>query len=271
MKNITNTLGRVIVVIAAVALLIGVVGVVAAPGISGFMGSVTSTMTDKGQDLLNSIGTPNAEGNGGSGGGAGGAGSEPDPELNPAGNIPAGAYYANLGTGTFYDTMPTTISDGDAYVYGDYIYMYEPELNGWSVSLATEDSGILNFIPSYPVTDRNQTSYSPILESINGAPIVSLSYTYFECSSLEVAPNIPNEVVEIHGAFHSCTSLTEIIIPGTVTELTSGAFYDCTNLTNIKFEGTVAEWNAVNVGNTGWNNNVPATEVVCSDGTVSLS
>jgi hypothetical protein len=60
-----------------------------------------------------------------------------------------------------------------------------------------------------------------------------------------------------------------IEIPASLTTIGNSAFSDCISLTNIAFAGTVAEWKAISI-ETYWNYNVPATEVVCSDGTVSL-
>lgn len=67
-----------------------------------------------------------------------------------------------------------------------------------------------------------------------------------------------------------CTNLTNIEIPSTVTNIDTSAVRDCTNLTEIKFAGTTAQWNAITFGES-WKLNVPATEVICSDGTVALS
>jgi hypothetical protein len=55
-----------------------------------------------------------------------------------------------------------------------------------------------------------------------------------------------------------------------VTSIGMCAFSDCTDLTSITFEGTVAQWNSITKGNNLFFK-IPATEVICSDGTVSLN
>ena len=70
-------------------------------------------------------------------------------------------------------------------------------------------------------------------------------------------------------AFKSCTSLETLTLPSTLNYIGSEAFYNCSSLTTIIFEGTVEQWNAISFGNL-WNGKVPATEVVCSNGTVPL-
>ena len=70
-------------------------------------------------------------------------------------------------------------------------------------------------------------------------------------------------------AFNNCTRLTSITIPSSVTSISSDAFYNCSGLESITFGGTVVQWNAISKGN-GWEYNVPATKVVCSDGSVKL-
>ena len=220
-----------------------------------------------------------------------------DPALNHN-SIAEGAYYANLATGTFYQTMPETVSDGDMYLYGDYLYMYYSEFdgfdaNGWAVILAADDVvKITDYIPNYPITDRNQTSYDTILESINGKPIVSLLDTFNDCASLTTLPNIPRGVTSLESTcfecsgltsvnipdnvtsigantFAGCTNLTSIDVPNNVTSIGWGAFMSCTSLVTITFKGTVTAWNAIEK-DTYWNEGVPATHVICSDGTVAL-
>lgn len=90
------------------------------------------------------------------------------------------------------------------------------------------------------------------------------------CDSL-TSIEIPDSVKSIGDwVFYYCRSLTSITIGNGVTSIGDDAFSWCTALTSITFNGTAAEWNAIEKGS-GWNNAVPATKVVCSDGTVSLT
>ena len=94
-------------------------------------------------------------------------------------------------------------------------------------------------------------------------------YAFCFCTSL-TSISIPESVTSIDGsAFSSCTGLTSISIPNSVTSIGYGAFSSCTGLTSITFAGTVEQWNVIEKG-VVWNDYVPATEVVCSNGVVSL-
>ena len=90
------------------------------------------------------------------------------------------------------------------------------------------------------------------------------------CSNLATV-NIGDNVKIIPSyAFRDCTGLTSVTIGGSVTSIGENAFYNCTGLTSITFNGTMEQWTAVSKG-TNWKTNVPATEVVCTDGTISIS
>jgi hypothetical protein len=70
-------------------------------------------------------------------------------------------------------------------------------------------------------------------------------------------------------AFFLHYNLTSITINNNITSIGKSSFEMCASLTAITFEGTKAEWGKITLCY-GWNGSVPATEVVCSDGTISL-
>ena len=95
------------------------------------------------------------------------------------------------------------------------------------------------------------------------------NFAFEDCRGL-MSITIPDSVTSIgDGAFYGCTGLTSITIPNRVTSIGEGAFFECTGLTDIKFNGTITQWKAISKG-TNWKYRVPATEVVCKDGTVSI-
>lgn len=126
------------------------------------------------------------------------------------------------------------------------------------------------------------------------------AFAFSGCKNLENI-TIPDSVHYIRkGAFSDCDSFTSITIPKNVTNdlrqssvstrlfedcvnlrsviLTSGyniqgdTFSGCKNLESITFTGTIESWKDRDCAEKGkgWKSDVPATEVVCSDGTVPL-
>ena len=89
------------------------------------------------------------------------------------------------------------------------------------------------------------------------------------CSSL-VEIRLPKQISSIgNAAFYSCESLETITIPAGVSQIGNNAFRYCRKLSTIVFEGTMEQWNAVSKGQY-WNQEVPAKEVICTDGSVRI-
>lgn len=92
----------------------------------------------------------------------------------------------------------------------------------------------------------------------------------FELCKGLITVTIPESVTSIgEEAFLACESLKSITIPKSVTNIGDSAFNGCNNLTSITFDGTVAQWTDIAFG-VYFVSGVGTTEVVCSDGTISL-
>ena len=100
--------------------------------------------------------------------------------------------------------------------------------------------------------------------------ISSIGSFAFEGVASLTSVYIPSSVTSIgEMAFLGCFSLQNVTIPSSVTNIGQLAFSQCTSLVTISFEGTKAEWINIEKG-TYWYDKIPATEVICTDGTVSI-
>lgn len=112
--------------------------------------------------------------------------------------------------------------------------------------------------------------YSSAKEIILPNTIKSIGASAFYYAENLTSLNIPNDVTNISQNLCSgCSSLTKVVIPSTVKNIRQQAFAWCSALYNFTFTGTVEEWRAITFGQL-WNQNVPAIQVLCSNGTVTL-
>ena len=113
--------------------------------------------------------------------------------------------------------------------------------------------------------------YSGLTSVTIGNGVTTIGNSAFAYCSGLTSIEIPNSVTTIgDSAFAYCYDLTSIEIPNSVTTIGDSAFVCCSGLTNVTFNGTVAQWNAISFSS-NWNFDIPATEVVCSDGNVTLN
>jgi len=68
---------------------------------------------------------------------------------------------------------------------------------------------------------------------IVGYPVTSIRGSVFSNRSDIISVHIPEGVQKIYGGFASCTSLTTVSIPSSVTYIGSSAFLSCSSLTSV--------------------------------------
>ena len=92
---------------------------------------------------------------------------------------------------------------------------------------------------------------------------------FMDCTSLvtiNFAENSKLETID-EMAFFDCSSLASIEFPASLMTIGKNAFEGCTSLATMGYTGTMSQWENMSRGNS-WKYGVPATEVVCSDGTL---
>ncbi len=168
----------------------------------------------------------------------------------------------SIGEGAFNDTTWYNNQPNGLVYAGKVAYSYKGTMpNNTSVVLKEGTLGIA----SSAFSDCNELTSVTIPDSVTNIGGGAFS----DCTKL-TSITIGNGVTIIgHAAFRSCTSLTSISIPDSVTSIEYYTFGWCNGLTSITFNGTIAQWNAILKGEL-WKVGVPATEVVCTDGTASI-
>lgn len=118
------------------------------------------------------------------------------------------------------------------------------------------------------VLDKEKTHYNIPLYNVNGK-VLPFDYSFADCENVKQI-TIPFGAEEIGTfCFLRCYSLEKLILPSTLKSIDSSAFNDCSSLTTIEFRGTVEQWNKITKAS-NWNKEIPATQVICSDGVVTL-
>ena len=109
--------------------------------------------------------------------------------------IPTGGVYTQTD-GTILnagDPFPETVTKGDTYEYGDYIYTYAKSTGmNWNAK----------------VKDTTKSSYGELLSEIAGKPMDDMNSTFEDCEFMTTAPKIPNSVSSMSWTFYFCESLT---------------------------------------------------------------
>lgn len=117
---------------------------------------------------------------------------------------------------------------------------------------------------------ENAQEYGYKVEDISGTTIAQRAFYSQPDAKQLVSIRIPDGITSIgSNAFTYLDTLTNITIPSSVTSIGGQAFMD-TGLTTINYTGTTEQWNSITFGES-WKTRMPATEVICSDGTVTLS
>ena len=110
-------------------------------------------------------------------------------------------------------------SDGTSYFLNSS-YISSVSNPGYS-NLDIVDGKIQGKVPMYIKEDGESDFF----------PVTNMNRTFYGCTNLTTAPEIPSSVTDMHGTFYGCTNLTTAPeIPSSVTIMTD-TFFECTKLT----------------------------------------
>lgn len=105
---------------------------------------------------------------------------------------------------------------------------------------------------------------------LSGTSVTRLDGTFMNCNVLSevLLPDTLTYITE--RAFCECGSLRSIVLPKAVKLLDYAVFFECYALEEIRYLGTMEQWAQIEK-DSAWNGGVPAKEVICSDGAVSIA
>ena len=103
-----------------------------------------------------------------------------------------------------------------------------------------------------------------------GDGVASIGHrAFYQCGNL-TSVALGNSLTSIGRAvFYKCSKLKSVVIPSGTTSIGYGAFSYCWDLASITFKGNVEQWKRL-TKDVVMAYDVPASEVVCSDGSVAL-
>ena len=241
--------------------------------------------------------------------GNGDSGETPDDDVMTGNIIPdGGTYYvgaigenASSGMYSSYDVDVIYYAGdyfpepqiGDAFVYGDYIYVYRiygEEFNGsvwfdWTNNIIDGNSWGVG------IYDRDKTSYGKIESYINDYPVTHIDELFFAARQVVTPPSVPSTVTsmwEAYCAYYGCamTSIvieegvtqiseyfaqsqqyvTDVYLPSTLKHIGSYAFSYLSSGVTFHFNGTKEEWGKI-IKN-GWTSDNYDISIICIDGVV---
>lgn len=138
----------------------------------------------------------------------------------------------------------------------------------WGKMLELDGSTIVRKKYSYSAADAREIV---IPSTIDGITVTKIGGSAFSGMEWTKSIEMPDTVTHIEkSAFRDCDRLEKVVLSKNLEYIGEMAFDYCISLKTIEFNGTINEWNEITKGE-NWNRKVPATEVICSDGTVSLN
>lgn len=196
--------------------------------------------------------------------------------------IPNSVMVVGFGAFSYAGYLTNAIISNSMTSISDYMFFYCSDLKSISIPNSIKNIGYSAFESCESLVnvefgnnveeigDRAFKGCTSIKSIILPNSVKNLGEQIFEdCTSL-TSVVLGSSITSVIGSlFKNCISLNSITIPKSVTRIGDTVFVGCTSLVNIKYEGTRAEWNQITKSD-GWNDEIPATLVICIDGAVNI-